>query len=776
MSIKMKKLSWFLGILLNVFILQAQEGTWNGESLRLQQLQIDLQGYRNISEEYVRAQLGFKEGDRVRGKDLDAASEQLYKTGWFNQVHWLTEVDSGNLKLRLQGKICPRIETFRFIGNKHFRDNELLYGMKSRVNQPMNKSQLVQDLNVLKQFYISKGYCKIEAKVWSEPSKAGYHIVTFEMKEGPCLRIKDICFKGVTVFTEKELLEKMKTKTWGWLSWLTKTGHFNEAIWQKDLDTIETLYRNKGYLDVEIDRKGVRLEEQGNYLRIIIPISEGICYTIRHIDLNCDQSEDLEALKQCIPLKEKVVASSEKIEEACEAIRDFYGRYGYIDAEVTVARKWVAEGVLDLQFQVTRGLQYRIHSIYLTGNIHTQSRVILREMNLAPGDVLDRTRIKKAEQRLDNTGFFKSVQLAPEDSSTPCEKNLKVVVEENPTGSIYFSGALNSVEKFTVGVTLSQNNFDYKNSKDYFRGAGQKFQINTSVGKYSNEISLSFEEPWLFDRELRFGFNLFRTMSKCDSDFFKEIRLGSEFYLAKRLFEQVEGRLYYHLEQFKLTDVHAANVSQIIKDEEGKRTISKLGFLLERDTRDQFIYPTQGSYMVWDNQWAGLGGATKYLRTHFTAAKWFFISPEYEQTFLIGGKAGFVKGISGQEVPLFEREFLGGPDNLRGFDYREVGPKTNDIYHENLGGKSFSYLKSEYSVKVHSIVRVVGFFDAGQVKELNNNYLDSKSGGWNSDAGIGLRIHILGAPFRLDFAFPLKTDSYNKKKAPYIVYSFGVSF
>ena len=144
----MKKLGWILGFLLNSLLLQAQASTWDGELLALQQLQIELQGYKNISEDYVRAQLGFKEGDLVRGKDLDLASEQLYKTGWFNELHWFTEIDSGNLKVRLQGKICPRIETFQFIGNKHFRDNELLYGIKSRVYQPMNESQLMQDLNV----------------------------------------------------------------------------------------------------------------------------------------------------------------------------------------------------------------------------------------------------------------------------------------------------------------------------------------------------------------------------------------------------------------------------------------------------------------------------------------------------------------------------------------------------------------------------------------------------------------------------------------------------
>ena len=210
--------------------------------------------------------------------------------------------------------------------------------------------------------------------------------------------------------------------------------------------------------------------------------------------------------------------------------------------------------------------------------------------------------MKRAEQRLQNTGFFKNVLVTAEDSNIPYEKDLKVAVEENKTGSIFFSGGINSVEKLTLGVTLSQNNFDYQNSKDYFRGAGQKFQVGTSWGKYTSSINLSFEEPWLYDRELRFGFNLFHTTSKVDSDNYKEKRLGGEVYLGKRLFERVEGRLYYHLEQFKLSGVNTASVSQAIKDESGSRIMSKVGFLLERDTRDQFIYPTRGTYLSWDNQ------------------------------------------------------------------------------------------------------------------------------------------------------------------------------
>lgn len=749
------------------------QGDWH-----IRQIVTNLSEESNISESFVRTQLGFKEGDLIRSKNLEQATKQLHATGWVNRVQWEMKVAEDNLvDIYLKMDVCDKISNFKFEGNKSYGDESLIYEMKSRVHEPLNFQRIKGDEQRLKEFYISKGYTHATVCVsFKKAPQKGYSEVYVQIKEGDRLKIKEIYFEGVHAFKQSELLDLMRTKTWGLFSWLTKTGRYNEDLLLQDLDVLRNYYANAGFLDVDIDHSKIRLEENGERLRIIFNVNEGIRYYLRNIDISLEDEKDVPALQKIIALKTGDIASPEKIEDACENIRNFYGKQGFIATVVKAQRTCVNDHELDLRFTIEKGNAYSIHSVRISGNVHTKSKVILRELSLAPGDVLDRSRMKRAEQRLQNTGFFKNVLVTAEDSNIHYEKDLKVAVEENKTGSIFFSGGINSVEKLTLGVTLSQNNFDYQNSKDYFRGAGQKFQVGTSWGKYTSSINLSFEEPWLYDRELRFGFNLFHTTSKVDSDNYKEKRLGGEVYLGKRLFERVEGRLYYHLEQFKLSGVNTANVSPAIKDEAGSRIMSKVGFLLERDTRDQFIYPTRGTYLSWDNQLAGLGGKTKYFRSRATAARWFLINPEHEQVFLIGGKTGWVRGFGGKEVPLFEREFLGGPDDLRGFDYREVGPKTNDKYRENLGGKSFFYLKSEYSIKVHSIVRVLGFFDLGKVNKINDKYFDPKSGGLCSDVGLGLRIHVMGAPLRLDFAWPLKTDAYNKKKGPHIAYSFGVSF
>ena len=748
----------------------------NEGTFHVRNLNVNLLKNTTVSESYIRTHIPFKSGDVIQTKDFDAVTKQLFATGWVDHLTYTcNKISEDSVDVVLNINICPRVESFYFTGNKNFKDNALIYEMKSRVHEPLNERRLQSDAQRLEKFYASKGYYKAKVKVSSKPTKENYAKIVVKVDEGLRFKVKDIRFVGIKAFKEAELLDLLHTKTWGIFSWLTKSGTYSEDMLQQDIVTLQDFYKNAGYLDVEIDRSRVNVEENGEAMRITFSMDEGEKYVVGNVHVISEEEQDKDALIKCTKLKKGVAAGPDAIEQACEAIRDFYGKHGFVDAQVEAQRLLAENNTIDLTFRVTKGLQYRIHSIYITGNVHTQARVILRELNLAPGDILNRKRMKRAEQRLQNTGFFKTVLLTAEDCNSACEKDLKVAVEENKTGSIFFSGGLNSVEKFTFGVTLSQNNFDYKNSKDYYRGAGQKFQLATSIGHYSNSIDLSFEEPWLFDRELRFGFNLFRTMNKFNDDEYKEQRLGGEIYLGKRLFEQVEGKLYYHLEQFRLTGV-SDDVSQVIKDEKGSRIISKVGFLMERDTRDNLIYPTRGSYLAWDNQVAGLGGKTKYFRTRATVAKWFLVSPDHEQTLLIGGKAGTVRGFGGKTVPLFEREFLGGPDDLRGFDYHEVGPKSNDKYRENLGGQNFAFVKTEYSVKLNSFVRVVGFFDAGEVKKFGKITAIPKSGNFNSDAGIGLRLHILNAPFRLDFAFPLQTDAYNKKKAPVIAYSFGVSF
>lgn len=749
------------------------------ESVSVTKIDVHCAEPQTVNHAFIRMHVGFHEGQEVDAKRVEMAIKNLYATGSFKKVNvTLRALSEGKVAVVIDVEPFYKIRKVDFKGNVRIKDKELMAEISSRTNTPLDKGKLTKDLNKLKNFYEAKGYLDVEISFEvGQQAFSGYKDIAFNVKEGMRYHIADIKFEGNKSIKTKELLEVMQSKTWDWLSWLMGTGRFKNEMFQMDLERLVEYYQNKGFLDVLIDPTWVRLEKKkSGHLTVVIPLVEGQCYKVGAIVVQGGHIAT-EKIREVLKVKSGEVFSPEKIELSCENIRDFYGKFGYLETDVTVHRVAQKDSpyCLDIQFDIVEGIQFRIHSIYVTGNTLTQSRVILRELTLAPGDIFDRTRMKRAHARLQNTGHFKTVSLNPESTNLPDRKNLKIGIEEGKTGSVFFSGAFNSVEKFTFGVTLSQNNFDYKKPSNFFRGAGQKFQIGTQIGKYSNEISLSFEEPWLFDRELRFGFNLFRTGSKYLSSAYDEVRLGGEVYLSKRLFEQVVGKLYYRLEEVNLKNMKEDKLPDVIIREKGKRSLSKVGFLMSRDTRDTILYPTEGTLFEWDNQLAGgpVRGQTNYLRSRFTAARWFLVSPENEQVVLLGGKTGSLKGFGGKEVPLFEKEFLGGPDDLRGFDFREVGPKSNDRHREPLGGKTFTYGKAEYSIKIHSIVRLVSFFDVGFV---NEKALDWRTKNYNSDWGVGVRLFVLNAPFRLDFAFPLKTDPYNKKKAPHISWSFGVSF
>ncbi len=748
------------------------------EATVVESIQIECVPPHNIDLTFIKAHIAIHEGDKLDQKQLNETLQTLYRTGTIEKVEVKTK-ELGDKKVALTFLVTPKykIRNITFKGNLRYKDRTLLSEIDSKPNEMLSVAKLTTDVYKLKQFYENKGYLSIKATfiVTEETSGTGYKDVVFNLEEGKRSHISSIEFEGNSSIKSKELVEILKTQTWDLLSWLKNTGRYRAEMFEEDLEKIAEYYRNRGFLDVVIDKRKVKLIEHNERLTIRIPIQEGKRYFVGHIALSGGFLGAGKAM-DCLVIKEGDPFAPEKIETSCENIRDLYGQYGYLDTQVSVKRSIHPEKIetIDLTLTIEEKQQSTIQSIQIVGNTITQSRVILRELALAPGDLCDRVRMKKAKTRLENTNHFKEVSVVPEPTMLPNKKDVKVTVEEGKTGSVYFSGGINSVEKFTFGVTVGQNNFDYKSPKSLFRGAGQKAFISTEIGKYSNQIRLSFEEPWVFDRELKFGFDAFRTANKYSSSAYDEIRLGTEVYVSKRLFEQVIGRLYYDIEEVNIRNMDTTKVPAEVAREKGKRSISKVGIAFSRDTRNNLVYPTQGSFIELDNQCAGgwMRGQTNYVRQRLTGARWFLVVPENEHVVLVGAKTGYVKGFGGKEVPLFEREFLGGPDDLRGFDYREVGPKSNDRYREPLGGKTFAFGTTEYSIKVTRILRLASFFDIGF---LNSKALDWRTSDYNANWGVGVRIFILNAPFRLDFAFPLKSDPYNKHKCK-ISYSFGVSF
>ena len=299
-------------------------------------------------------------------------------------------------------------------------------------------------------------------------------------------------------------------------------------------------------------------------------------------------------------------------------------------------------GNIDVEFQVTESEKFQVESVIIEGNTKTKSTVILRELVLGPGDIFDGVRMKISKLRLENTRFFEDpVNVTDESTNIPGRRNLKISVKEARTGNLTFGAGFSSLERAVVFAEVTQSNFDLFNRRSFFQGDGQKFRLRFQIGSESSEVILAFEEPWLFERELALGFQLYRTTSDYNSSYYQEIRTGGEIYLRKRLFYWLEGRLSYTYEIIDINNVAAGAPLQILV-QAGNTTTSKVTLSLTQDTRDKIVNTTRGNYATLKMSVAGgpLGGSNNYYKLDFHGSKFFPLADFQDQVLAVIARAG----------------------------------------------------------------------------------------------------------------------------------------
>ena len=463
--------------------------------------------------------------------------------------------------------------------------------------------------------------------------------------------------------------------------------------------------------------------------------------------------------------------SPKAVDQAIDKVKDYYGEVGYLDCQVRVERKPNLEtGKIDLIFHLREGEKSYLRSININGNTKTRSTVIVRELAISPGEVFDRVRMKTSEARLKNTRFFEEARLSDESTTIPHQKNLRISIKEGNTGSLTFGAGFSTVESLVGFAEYSESNFDLFNYRNYFRGGGQKFRFRVQIGTLSSAIEQSFEEPWVYERELAFGYTAYRRDTGYISTDYDVIRSGVQPYFRRRLFEQVYIQPTYRLENVEIDQIDASAPS-FIQREKGSTLISAAGVTLTRDTRDNFIFPTYGNIVKLNNWVAGgpFGGQVSYYQIEARASQWIPMFDAGEQTLQLLARGGAMVAFDGRYVPFYERFMLGGAYDMRGFKYAHVGPFDGD---EPTGGNTYGMFTAEYTVKIIEQLRLAFFYDWGFV---NSAGFDFNPKSYNDDAGFGFRILVMGAVMKIDIGFPI-TASRNNDDGMRFNFSFGTSF
>jgi len=733
-------------------------------------------GIANVSEQIVRANIQVREGADFDDPMIDKDIRTLYRTGLFEFIEVKHEELANNL-VNLVFEITPkyRVQAVRFQGNKTVKASRLEKEIGTKPNTALDERAIKGDAEKLHEYYQKSGYNQAQITYDIQRDRGtGYGTVLFKIREGAKVRIEDIRFTGNAHVKVKRLRKEMETKRWWMFSWLTGTGKFKDDEFEDDIGKLLDYYREQGYLDVDIPQDRILYDyPKPGRMIITIHVDEGRQYRIGDITITgCKLYADT-MLKLLLRQKSGMIFRPSKLDKDVTNMEDFYGRSGYLETRVRLVRKPnVGTGNIDVEYQVEESEKFYVESIKIEGNNKTKTIVIIRELVLSPGDVFDMVRMKASKLRLENTNFFEDVNLTPESTNIPGRRNLKISMKEARTGNLSFGAGYSSLERATFFAELSQSNFDVFNRRSFFQGAGQKFRLRFQIGSLSNELILSFEEPWLFQKELGLGFTIYRTSNNYSSSYYEEIRMGAEVYLRKHLFEYVEGRLSLVDEQIDIKNV-VSSASPLILELAGKTRTVKVGLQLLRDVRDKIVNTTQGNRLQMLAQVAGgpLGGSNNYYSLEVRGSQ--FIPVFRTQTQVLGliARGGVIKEFGkSADVPYYDHFFLGGSEDLRGFEERDVGPK--DSLNEPLGGKTYGMFTAEYSLDVVKPVRFAIFYDAGF---LNANAYDFNPSGYNDDFGIGIRLFVAGAPLSLDFGIPLTGDKVNKKGNQFN-FSFGTRF
>ncbi len=722
----------------------------------------------------VAAFTSFSVGEEVPDREVIISSiavdvNRMRESGRFSYVDARMEIVDDGVVLVYTVVAKYRLRRIEIIGG-HKSGEKVRTKSELLIGQFVDDAAFEQAATKIRDYYADFWYPQVSVEWTSKVNEElGTVDVTFRIDEGRKLGIKNIAFEGNDLIDDGKLKKVIQQKQKRWHSFISGSGKYKEEVADADVFAIKSFYMNNGFLDIQVSDP-VLDDARPKRAKLTYTISEGQRYRIGDVSLSGVKEFDPVQLRQVIRLRRGDIASYSNIEASSESIRAYYGNRGYVRTIVRPIYDANADtGVVDVDYEVVEGTIGYIGSINISGNERTLDKVIRREMIVYPGERFNRSQLKASENILRNLNFFEYVIMNPVPVNGSDTYDIDVQVKEKPTGQFSAGVGFSSVDSLVSYIELSQGNFNWKTWPPI--GAGQKFKVRAQLGTQRNDLDISFVEPWFLRRKLSFGADLFHREARYFSDAYEQRTEGGRLSLGKPFSPFTRGNLAYSLEQFDVYDV-ADSASAAIRNEEGQRLKSSLNFTWTFDSRDRFFNSTSGNKTTITPYVAGgpMAGETdifgaRIRSTHYwplIGGMIFNVRGQLEAVEAYGDSKDAARADPssiGNGVPIFDRLFIGGSYTLRGFEYRDVGPK--DVTGTAIGGNSSAYATAELTCPLWSQIRGAVFYDWGFA---NEGSWDFNPSAYSDNWGIGLRLNLPGFPLSLDYAWPMNYDEFQNGK------------
>jgi outer membrane protein insertion porin family len=717
----------------------------------IRSIEVQYVGPQTISRDRVLAQIRTKVGQPFSDTMVEQDIRTLYETGSVQNVRIFGQPEGDGVKVMVVLQTRSNVNEIEIEGAERISAKSLRKEIKLKINSPLREAELEKGRQDIIARYQGHGYTGVDVKYRVDTDEArGTSRVIYTINEGTRGAVSAIRFEGNTKFKDRILRKQMKTKGKTLYSFIDKSGRLDEAQLAQDLNSVKEWYQDHGYIDVEVQE--VRRERPRGRLSLVVVLVEGRQYHVGKISVTGQKVADEKKIRGLLKMKEGGVYSPKTIRDDSKTLADAYGSGGYVDLSVTPQGVPAGPGLIDVKYVIEEGTRSFVQRINIIGNTRTRDKVIRREVLIAPGDVLNSVRIENTKKRLDNLGYFSKVEAYPDDTGVPGRKDLTIEVEEKRTGSLNFGAGFSTVDNLVGFIELTQGNFDLLNWPN-FTGGGQKFRTRLQYGTSRKDVAVSLTEPYFMDRRLSLGGEVFYREADFLSSVYSQRNYGFSLDARTAITNFISINLGYRLETTEIFNV-AAGVSNAILNEEGAVTKSQIAASLVYDTRDNPFLTRRGHRIVFTPYIAGgpLGGNTQIYGGDLEASQYFKLP--FDNILLFNGRVATVDVWGGGDrVRIFDKLFLGGSNDLRGFSYRDVSPR--DINGEPLGGQSLARATVEYTFPIIPKARAAIFYDTGFV---NKNPWDFGTSHIVSDAGLGLRLDLPIGPLRIDYGIPIQKD------------------
>ncbi|MGK5595032.1 MAG: outer membrane protein assembly factor BamA [Parachlamydiaceae bacterium] len=730
----------------------------------------------------LKARLKTREGAFFSQNDFDGDLKMLAQE--FDRVDPSLEIVDDKLQIQLRIFPRPIIRTITWLGNDKIDAATLHKELGISLCSVFDRITFNKAFHKLKGYYIKKGFFEAELnyEVKLDETKNEVDIIVC-ISEGRSGKIKDIVFCNFCSSEEDAILDMMVTKKYNlFTSWITNEGIYNDEAMQHDQLIILNHLQNQGFADARITIDVDECERD----RIIITViaDRGPQYKISKVTFEGNHLYSDDDIWNQIKVCEDDIFSPDAIRESSNRIDDFYGRRGFIDANVNfecrLDPKYCAYSV---HFTIEEGEQFRVGLIKVLGNCSTQTNVILNETLIVPGEVFNSEKLRKTEERLTNIGYFSHVNVyaVQSDSCQIGEGNFRDVhieVEETSTGNFGLFFGYSTAETLFGGINITEKNFNYKGLGSLFsrgypglRGGGEYAHLTFSVGNKSRNYILSWTKPYFMDTLWSVGFDLEKSSNRYISNDYDIDAKGLTLHANYEINAFV--RFGWH---YRLRDSHTHISSHEAKEESSglrraaKRggLVSATGYDISYDSTDNLEFPSNGFRSRFEMEYAGLGGDHRFWSVAYLNSYYYPLCPKGVIKFRFDSRVITpIAPTKFNSLPLDERLFLGGDNVVRGYKAYRIGPHFNDSK-DPKGGITMQIASIEYNHRLFKKMDGFLFLDAGL---LSHRKWDFNSRIYYS-CGFGARIKVMESfpPVCLGFGFPL---SYERRKE---VRRFFISF